>query len=346
MAIAKGRQRGLKVYAWLYSLSFGKNYEQTPDGIEGLAANGRGQTTSFPGDEGYLPSSAEDRLGTPVVFVDPHSESVRRDYNQMVAAIAKRKPDGILFDYIRFPKGRNAQSIVGDVRDLWIYNPETRRKLEALAQNEKGGELIRRYLQKGNITIQDLNEVDAQYPGELPRWVTRRPLDNEANMSAADRLPWIQWDLWQLAVGYAAQGVVDFFRQASNTAQLAGVSTSGAVFFPEGNQALGNRGYDSRLQPWHQFPRDRQWHPMVYGICGTSDCIEKQVQRVVNSAPTGTIVMPVLAGIWGQALQNRPSLEVQMAGIHRTSPQITSMSHFAYSWQEPESDLFRSQCRL
>jgi hypothetical protein len=64
------------------------------------------------------------------------------------------------------------------------------------------------------------------------------------------------------------------------------------------------------------------------------------------AASSGTTVIPALAGTWGKSFDNRPSLEIQMDGIHRSSPSLTALSHFSYSWQEPESDAFRSTCRL
>jgi hypothetical protein len=57
-------------------------------------------------------------------------------------------------------------------------------------------------------------------------------------------------------------------------------------------------------------------------------------------------VIPALAGNWGKPTEGRPSLEVQMDGIRRSLPQINSISHFAFSWQEPESDYQRSSCQL
>ncbi|HEY9807343.1 MAG TPA: hypothetical protein V6D04_12290, partial [Candidatus Obscuribacterales bacterium] len=103
-----------------------------------------------------------------------------------------------------------------------------------------------------------------------------------------------------------------------------------------------------RLQPWERFPTSIEWHPMAYGVCGSSDssCIVSLVRRVVSMAPPGAQIAPAIAGAWGQSLGNRPPLELQMQAIHQAAPQINSISHFAYSWQEPQSDRERKTCRL
>jgi hypothetical protein len=117
------------------------------------------------------------------------------------------------------------------------------------------------------------------------------------------------------------------------------------VFFPEGNQSLG-QGYDSRLQPWDRFPSNLEWHPMLYANCADSGCIVSQAQRVLSMAKPGTQVIPALAGKWGESISNRPSLEVQMQGLRQLAPQLKGVSHFAYSWQYPENDNERKFCRV
>jgi hypothetical protein len=116
------------------------------------------------------------------------------------------------------------------------------------------------------------------------------------------------------------------------------------VFFPEGNQTVG-QGYDSRLQPWDQFPNSLQWHPMSYATCGNVSCIVEQVQRVLSFAQPGTKIIPALAGKWGEAVNNRPSLEAQMQALQKFAPKLQGVSHFAYSWQYPEHDSDRKFCR-
>lgn len=327
----------------MYSLNFGAEYGVTPEGQSAVGINGRGETTLFAGEEGF--QKAPDGDSGSVLFVDPYSDKARADYERVLREVLRRRPDGVLFDYIRFPRGQGNQSFAGQVKDLWIYSDESRQTLAALAQNSKGTALIDRYLNKGTITVNDLKEVDQLYPSEVvPLWRGRTPLENEATMPYDEKLPWIEWDLWQLALAHASDGVVSFLRKAVAPVEQQRLR-SGAVFFPEANQPVGRRGYDSRLQAWDRF-QTNEWHPMAYATCNQSDCIINQVRRVISFAPANTDVVPALAGNWGKPTEGRPSLEDQMNGIHRNLPQIHSISHFAFSWQEPEFDYYRSSCQL
>ncbi|MEW6497598.1 MAG: hypothetical protein AB1589_34615, partial [Cyanobacteriota bacterium] len=173
---------------------------------------------------------------------------------------------------------------------------------------------------------------------ETPLWQGRNP-------SQTDTLASMQWQLWHLSVAHAAQGILDFLALATLPAKRAGIQ-AGAVFFPDANQSVGQVGYDSRLQPWDRFPSSLEWHPMSYGVCGTTRCIDDLVKRVVNRTAPGTLVMPALAGVWGKSVSNRPSLEAQMQALRREVPQINAVSHFAYSWQEPISDRDRKFCQF
>jgi hypothetical protein len=333
MAIEKAKERGIKIYAWLYAVNFGTSYAASPEGQAVLGVNGKDQTTVDAGEEGVL-------------FIDPHSDKAKSDYALMVKEVLRRRPDGVLIDYIRYPRGQGTRSVAGQVKDLWIYGAESRQTLEALAENSKGEELLRRYLDAGNISVKDLKDVDALFPDEAePMWAGRKPLQNEAKMAYEDRLPWIQWDLWQLCVGHAGEGVVRFLKNGAEPAERMNLK-AGAVFFPEGNKPVGSWGYDSRLQPWDRFPESLEWHPMVYATCNRSDCIVEQVKRVQSAANPTTEIVPALAGVWGKSIEGRPSLESQMEGIRRGTPGIKSISHFAFSWQEPELDYYRSACRL
>jgi hypothetical protein len=343
-AIQKGRERGLKVYAWMYGLNFGPNYGVTPEGQSALGVNGRGETTLFAGEEGFQKSI--DGASGSVLFVDPYSDKAVQDYQRLVQAVARRRPDGMLVDYIRFPRGQGPQSIASQVRDLWIYNPESRQTLVALAKNSKGEALIDRFLDNGNITVKDLKEIDQLFPDELfPLWQGRTPLEAESTMAYEDKLPWIQWDLWQLSLAHASDGVVKFLQKAVEPIQKQQIK-AGAVFFPEANQPVGQRGFDSRLQAWDRFPSKIEWHPMSYAICNQPNCIVEQVRRVLNFAPANTEIVPALAGVWGKPIEGRPPLEIQMDGIRRNFPQIKGISHFAFSWQEPELDYYRSSCQV
>ncbi len=342
-AIKKGHARGLKVYSWMYTLNFGPEYAFAPEGQSALGVNGRGETTLFAGEEGLQRASDAD-TGS-VLFVDPYSQRARNDYERMVREVIRRRPDGVLFDYVRFPRGQGERSFAGNVKDLWIYNEESRQVLLSKAQNAKGTALIERYLDRGGITTVDLKELDALYPNEVsPLWQGRTPLENEGTMPPDEKLPWIEWDLWQLTVAHASDGVVDFLSRAAAPVTQQQIR-SGSVFFPEANRPVGRRAYDSRLQPWDRFVTN-EWHPMAYATCNKTDCIVSQIQRVVSFATPNTDVVPALAGNWGTAIDGRPSLEEQMRGIRQNIPQIHSISHFSFSWQEPEFDAYRSTCRL
>jgi hypothetical protein len=196
--------------------------------------------------------------------------------------------------------------------------------------------------------VGDVQAADQLYPQELePMWQGRTPpplpLPDQPLASAAERQPLLQWELWQLAVAHAMQGILDFVAVAAWPAQQQGIP-AGVVFFPEGNQTLG-QGYDSRLQPWDRFPSSLEWHPMSYATCGNTSCITAQIRRVLSAAKPGTQVIPALAGKWGQSVSNRPSLELQMMAIRQVAPQLKGVSHFAYSWQNPDHDQNRKFCK-
>jgi hypothetical protein len=263
----------------------------------------------------------------------------KTDYYQLVQSILKRRPDGILFDYIRYPRGSGSDSVVTKLDDLWIYSDAAKQALYKRALNNQGRELIERYMRKGSINVSDVEDVKQLYPyDETPLWQGRTP-------SPTDTVASLQWQLWQLCVAHAAQGVLDFLALATLPAQRNGIK-AGAVFFPDANQSVGQGGYDSRLQPWDRFPSSLEWHPMSYGVCGNTGCIESLVKRVVDRASFGTQVIPALAGSWGQSVSNRPPLEVQMQALRQSLPRINSVSHFAYSWQDPEFDRNRKFCQL
>lgn len=341
-AIQKGHERGLKVYAWMFTLNFGYTYTLSPDRQQVLARNGFNQTSvTINNDENTEFDQAKG--DSDHVFIDPYHPQAKRDYYTIVQAILQRQPDGILFDYVRYPRLTGAASVASKVQDLWIYGEAAQQALLQRALNQKGQDLIRRFLTKGYITVADVQAIDKLYPKEgEPLWQGRNPPQTRSLLPATARQPRLQVELWQLTVAHALQGVLDFVAMASYPAQRQGIAT-GAVFFPDGNQVIG-QGYDSRLQPWDRFPSTMEWHPMSYGVCGHTGCIVDQVMRVVALAPSGTKISPVLAGDWGRSLGNRPSLEVQMQAIRQAAPQINSISHFAYSWQEPDIDRARKSC--
>ncbi|AFY40009.1 hypothetical protein Lepto7376_3852 [[Leptolyngbya] sp. PCC 7376] len=332
--IAKGHARGLKVYAWMFGLNFGYVYANRSDRRTVMARNGFGQTSLD-----FVKDGAQ-------AFADPYNRTAQEDYYKLVKEILKRKPDGVLFDYIRYPRGTGTQSVTASVNDLWIYSPAAIQALYNRAQNKQGLVLIEKYLRNRKITVGDVTAVRAQHPNEdTPRWQGRNAQASEKNLSDSQLHQRLQNDLWYLTVGHAAQGVVDFVNLIAQAPQRQGVP-AGAVFFPGGNQIVGQRGFDSRLQPWDKFPSSLEWHAMAYSVCGSPQCIVNEIARVVRFASSDTEIIPALAGDWDRAIGNRPSLKDQMAAIRANFPRIDSVSHFAYSWQEPTSDNERKFCRV
>ncbi|MGD1905665.1 MAG: family 10 glycosylhydrolase [Leptolyngbyaceae cyanobacterium] len=332
-AIAKGRQRGLMVSAWVFALNFGYSYGTRSDRQQVLARNGQGQDTLAFARSGAISNPEE-------VFVDPYNLQGQQDFQHMLEAVSRRRPDGVLFDYIRYPRGTGSHSVASQVSDLWIYGDAARQALFQRALNQQGLELIRRYISRGYLVDADLDAVAQLYPNEsAPLWQSRT--------ATVTSRPALQQELWRLSVAHAVQGVVDFLTRMGQQVQQQGIPT-GSVFFPSGNGTVGSNGYDSRLQHWDRFPTWMGWHPMAYAVCGNTGCILQEIRQVLAAAgPRGTqFVKPVLAGIWGQTTRNRPSLEDQMQALQRSAPEINSVSHFAYSWQDPEFDRNRKFCQL
>ena len=147
-AIKKGRQRGLKVYAWMYTKNFGYSYAQRADRKDAIARNGKNQTSL---------SVVED---SSQVFIDPYNPQAKTDFYRMVQQIVKRRPDGVLFDYVRYPRQTGSDSIATKVHDLWLFTPATQQVLFSRAKNSKGLELIRRFLTKGYVSAGDIAEVN------------------------------------------------------------------------------------------------------------------------------------------------------------------------------------------
>ena len=83
---------------------------------------------------------------------------------------------------------------------------------------------------------------------------------------------------------------------------------------------------------------------MAYATCGNARCIVDEVQRVLGVRSNPRTVKPALAGVWGLARGNRPALEAQMDAIQRAAPQIETVSHWAFSWQDAEFDRERKFC--
>lgn len=337
-SIVAGHQRGLKVHAWMFTMNFGYSYGQRRDRQQVLARNGRGETTAAFASRGASSNPEE-------IFIDPYSSQAQNDYLRMLQLVLQRKPDGVLFDYIRYPRGTGSNSVVGEVGDLWIYGSAAQNSLIQRALNNKGRELIRQFLNRGYLTNGDLDRIDRLFPNEAePLWQSRRQSGSTSNVPASVRRPALQLELWRLSVAHAVQGVIDFLNTAAQPVKQQDIPV-GAVFFPTANQPVGTQGYDSRLQHWNRFSKAIRWHPMAYGICGDTRCIVQDVQMVLRQNNASN-VRPALAGVWGKPIKNRPSLEAQMDALEQVAPNIQSVSHFAYSWQDPEFDRVRKFCAL
>ncbi|MFQ3613015.1 MAG: hypothetical protein SNJ68_04755 [Cyanobacteriota bacterium] len=405
LALRAARRRGLSAYAWVFSLNLGYSYGQRADRQVALARNGRGITTILDPATAHL----ED-LGSPdEVFVDPFHPQARQDFAGLIERLLHRQPDGILFDYIRYPRGSGGASLAATVKDLWIHGDAARQAYLDLAENLAGRALLERYLAQGYVTVTDVLQLDALY-GEEPRWrwpgdpkpdwagipllgggLSPELLDwstrdektaaglidsnsdlnllepsrdpepeleqGEAQPQAVEPTPsptptpnaaarqerW-QNELWPFSVDFARHGVLEYLNQAAEPARTHGIPT-GAVFFPDGNQAVGE-GFDSRLQPWDRFDPNMEWHPMAYAKCEDASCVVQQVERVLAAASPNTFVCPAIAGLWGQPQRQRPTLEVQMGELARQLPQLPCVSHFALSWIEPELERSRQACQL
>jgi len=330
--IDKAHQRGLKVYAWLFTMNFGYTYAQRPDRQDALARNGTGQDSLE-----YVHDRSQ-------AFIDPYSPQAKSDYSNLIRAVLKRQPDGILFDYVRYPRGVGGQSYVHNVKDLWLYGKSSLNALYNRASNKKGLALIKRFVDTGKLSIQDVEAVDRQFPEEAQaKWQGSTSLSDSKEIS--DRQAKLNRDLWFFSVAHAAQGIVDFLSFAAKPAQDLGLPT-GAVFFPDANRLVGTTAFDSRLQAWNKFPQDLEWHPMAYGVCEEkTDCITNQIANVLETAPD-TKIVPALAGAWGKVYRGHLPLETQIESLRKANPEVNSISHFSYAWQEPELDRQRKSCNL
>ena len=332
-AIDKAHQRGLKVYAWLFTMNFGYTYAQRPDRQEALARNGTGQNSL---------SYVDDRAQA---FIDPYSPQAQTDYDNLVQAVLERKPDGILFDYVRYPRGVAGHSSVQSVKDLWIHGKSSLNALYSRASNSKGLALIKKFVEKGNLSTRDIEIVDQQYPKETHAKWQGSLSESDSKANASSRQNKLNQDLWFFTVAHAAQGVIDFLSSAAQPVQDRGLK-AGAVFFPDANRLVGAQGFDSRLQAWDKFSPDLEWHPMAYAVCEEkTNCITDEVKKVLKTSPE-TNVIPALAGAWGKEYRNHLPLETQIEALRKATPEINSISHFSYAWQEPDLDRRRQSCNL
>ncbi len=335
--IAKGHERGLQVHAWMFALNFGYSFSERSERAPLLARNGFGETSIAQArfDPSLLIDGQafyEDAYETEHLFVDPYHPQARQDLINAITAILARQPDGILFDYIRYPTAVGADKWVSHPHELWIHSEASRTALLNRMPNRRERELLQRYLQSGSLSGGDVAQVDSQYADEpLPAVMDRL----RTHTRRAQRY---QAQFWQQAVDHALQGVIDFLAAVAEPVQAEGIPVA-AVFFPGGNR-IQDGTYDAKLQPWDRFPATIERHPMSYAICGEdrADCVAEQVGEVIANTPVGTPICPILAGTWGQAFGGHASLEIQMQALQTEHSQLQCVSHFVYSWMEPDSD--------
>ena len=265
------------------------------------------------------------------MFVDPYDAIARADLTAVVKAIMQRNPDGAVFDYVRYPT-TSTGDLIDNVKQLWIHGKSSRSALLNSIDNKTVRELMALYLQNGNITADDvvqtekkLSEVAKVQPTNI-----KNPLGSAAIAKGL---------LWNIATNHAYQGVLNFVSAVSAPLKQNNIPI-GTVFFSGGNRTESGK-FDPKMQPWDRFPTYMERHPMTYALCADGKCVADQVSEVVRQSAPETLVCPVLAGTWGQSFDGHPSFELQMQAIRVKEPQINCISHFVYSWLEPESDRLR-----
>ncbi|MEM9137914.1 MAG: hypothetical protein AAGB01_11280 [Cyanobacteria bacterium P01_F01_bin.42] len=338
--IQKANLRGIDTYAWLFSMNYGYSYGTRGDRQSAIARNGRGISSLSLGE-----SNTNGAGETNKTFADPYSPLAQQDYANMLQSVLQRKPKGVLFDYIRYPKQGGGASVASRASDLWIYGDSAKNALINRGLNQKGRAVINHYLKTGTIQAKDVVAVDKLFPQEgVANWQGRNTKGLTTKSSASVRASKLRWELWLLSVAHAYQGIVDFLNRAAVQAQRQGV-TPGAVFFPDANKRVG-QGFDSRLQPWERFSQNIEWHPMAYGLCADGvSCITQKVSRVRTQAPSKPIT-PAIAGAWGRRTRNRHSLEQQTYAIRQADSRVNSISHFDFSWQDPTFASARRSCKV
>ncbi|MFM6398732.1 MAG: hypothetical protein ACKPFF_18810, partial [Planktothrix sp.] len=202
-----------------------------------LARNGKGETTTT----AVIDQTKIDEYGESFVnqgFVDPYHPTARQDYLALLNTILQRRPDGVLFDYVRYPKGLGGESVATKVKDLWIYGEASQQAFLNRASSQKGKDLMQRFIQQGFITENDVKAVTEKYPDEKdkPYWPDEKQWKTLASIPKLGET--LQLQLWRLSVAHARQGVLDFLDTVTQPIQNQGIP-AGAVFFPEGNRKIG-----------------------------------------------------------------------------------------------------------
>ena len=335
-AIAIGRARGIKVYGWSFAMNFGYGYSEIKGRSEALALNGNGDNsianTNF--DRKQVANGKafyEDAYEADHLFADPYSAIAKADLTSVVKALMQRSPDGMVFDYVRYPTNSTG-ALIDNVKQLWIHGQSSRTALLNSIDNKNVRELMALYLQNGDLTSNDVVQTEKRL-AEIAK-VKPTNIKNPAETARiAESL------LWNIATNHAYQGVINFVSAISASLKQDNKAI-GTVFFPNGNRSESGK-FEARMQPWDRFPSYMERHPMTYALCNDGNCVADQVSEVVRQSPPETLVCPVLAGTWGQGFDGHPSFEKQMQAIRAREPKINCFSHFVYAWMEPESDRLR-----
>ena len=335
-AIAIGKERGIKVYGWSFAMNFGYGYSEIKGRSAALALNGNGENsianTNF--DRQQVANGKafyEDAYEADHLFVDPYSAIAKADLTSAVKALMQRQPDGMVFDYVRYPTN-STTALIDNVKQLWIHGQSSRSALLSSIDNPNVRELMALYLKTGDITADDVVQTEKKLTDTSK--VKPTNIKNARETAAiAEGL------LWNIATNHAYQGVINFVTTVSAPLKQNNIPI-GTVFFPNGN--LNESGkFEARMQPWDRFPTYMERHPMTYALCNDGKCVADQVSEVVRQSSPETLVCPILAGTWGQGFDGHPSFEKQMQAIRATEPKINCFSHFVYAWMEPESDRLR-----
>ncbi|PZO43767.1 MAG: hypothetical protein DCF19_03820 [Pseudanabaena frigida] len=335
-AIAIGRERGIKVYGWSFAMNFGYGYSEIKGRSGAVAINGNGENsisnTNF--DRKLVANGKafyEDAYEADHLFADPYSPIAKADLTSVVKALMQRNPDGMVFDYVRYPTNSTG-ALIDNVKQLWIHGQSSRTALLNSIDNRNVRELMALYLQNGNLTAEHVVQTEKRL-SEAAK-VKPTNIKNPAETAAiAEGL------LWNIATNHAYQGVINFVTTVTAPLKQNNIPI-GTVFFPNGNRTESGK-FEARMQPWDRFPAYMERHPMTYALCNDGSCVADQVTEVVRQSATETLVCPVLAGTWGQGFDGHPSFEKQMQAIRAKEPKINCFSHFVYAWMEPESDRLR-----
>ncbi len=335
-AIKLGRERGIKVYGWSFTMNFGYGYSEIKGRSGAVALNGNGENsianTNF--DRKLVANGKafyEDAYEADHLFADPYSPIAKADLTSVVKALMQRNPDGMVFDYVRYPTNSTG-TLIDNVKQLWIHGQSSRTALLNSIDNKNVRELMALYLQNGYLTAEHVVQTEKR----LAETAKVKPtnIKNPAETAAiAEGL------LWNIATNHAYQGVLNFVTAISAPLKQNNIPI-GTVFFPNGNRNESGK-FEARMQPWDRFPAYMERHPMTYALCNDGQCVADQVAEVVRQSPPETLVCPVLAGTWGQGFDGHPSFEKQMQAIRAKEPKINCFSHFVYAWMEPESDRLR-----